>query len=204
MELQDSTIRLSKMIETVIRRCIDPKWRFPGGPNLVALELDVQVLSKLWPYEGIADERIVDYAVYQIYRTRHTLEQRLAWQPHYMFTDYAVDKYRHQFMSEAGKSGINYYINRWLDEYELSRTDLVKMIEEPKPNSLKKYVYMESEEVTKRRFLNTEGGYLLCQRSTTGWAPQSDTCKKCDYQKQCEQATAKRLPELVRLRKESI
>ena len=201
MELQDSTIRLSKMIETVIRRCIDPKWRFPGGPNLVALEL--QVLSKLWPYEGIADERIVDYAVYQIYRTRHTLEQGLAWQPHYMFTDYAVDKYRHQFMSEAGKSGINYYINRWLDEYELSRTDLVKMIEEPKPNSLKKYVYMESEEVTKRRFLNTEGGYLLCQRSTTGWAPLSETCSRCDYNKQCEQETAKRLPELVRLRKEN-
>lgn len=203
MELQDSTIRLSKMIETVIRRCIDPKWRFPEGPNLVALELDVQVLSKLWPYEGIADERIVDYAVYQIYRTRHTLEQGLAWQPHYMFTDYAVDKYRHQFMSEAGKSGINYYINRWLDEYELSRTDLVKMIEEPKPNSLKKYVYMESEEVTKRRFLNTEGGYLLCQRSTTGWAPLSETCSRCDYNKQCEQETAKRLPELVRLRKEN-
>lgn len=203
MELQESTIRLSKMIETVIRRCINPKWRFPGGPNLVALEIDINVLSKLWPYEGIADERVVDYVVYQIYRSRQTIENGI-WNPHYMFTDYAVGKYRHQFMSDEGKSGINYYINRWLDEYELSRGVLVKMIEEPKPNSLRKYVYMESEEVTKKRFLNTECGYLLCQRSTTGWAPLSETCKQCDYNKQCEQATANRLPELVRLRKESI
>ena len=144
MELQERTIRLSKMIETVIRRCIDPKWRFPGGPNLVALEIDINVLSKLWPYEGIADERVVDYVVYQIYRNRQTIENGMSWNPHYMFTNYAVDKYRHQFMSDEGKSGINYYINRWLDEYELSRGALVKMIEEPKPNSLRKYVYMES------------------------------------------------------------
>ena len=204
MELQERTIRLSKMIETVIRRCIDPKWRFPGGPNLVALEIDINVLSKLWPYKGIADERVVDYVVYQIYRNRKTIESGMSWNPHYMFTNYAVNKYRYQFMSDEGKSGINYYINRWLDEYELSRGALVKIIEEPKPNSLRKYVYMESEEVTKKRFLNTECGYLLCQRSTTGWAPLSETCKQCDYNKQCEQATAKRLPELVRLRKESI
>ena len=202
MELQDSTIRLSKMIETVIKRCINPKWRYPGGPNLVTLELDVKVLSKLWPYDGIADERIVDYAVYQIYRSRHALEGGMNWHPHYMFTDYAVDRYRHQFMSENGKSGINYYIDRWLDEYELSRGALVSMIEEPKPNSMRKYVYMESEEVTKMRFLNTEAGYLLCQNSTTGWAPLSETCARCDYNKQCEQATERRLPELVRLRRE--
>ncbi len=204
MELQERTLRLSKMIETVIRRCIDPKWRFPGGPNLVALEVGVEALNKLWPYEGIADDRVVDYLVYQIYRTRENLERGYGWQPNFLFTDYSIEKYRKQFIDDSGKSGMNYYINRWLDESELSRSDLVKMIEEPKPNSMRKYIYMESEEQTKMRFLNTEAGFMLCQRSTTGWAPQSDTCKKCDYQKQCEQATAKRLPELVRLRKESV
>ena len=203
MELQERTIRLSKMIETVIRRCIDPKWRFPGGPNLLVLEQGIGNLSKLWPYEGIADDRIVDYVIYQIYRTRQTFERGYSWQPGFLFSDYSIDKYRKQFLEESGKSGMNYYINQWLDESELSRHDLVKMIEEPKPNSMRKYVYMESEEQTKMRFLNSEMGFMLCQRSTTGWAPQSDTCRKCDYQGQCEKATAKRLPELVRLRKET-
>ncbi len=204
MELQERTIRVSRMIEAVIRRCIKPKYRFPGGPNLIVLENGMKKLSVLWPYEGIADERVVDYLVYQIYRTRETLEKGYGWKPDFLFSDYSLTKYRKQFIDDGGKSGMNYYINQWLDSYELSRGELVKMIEEPKPNSLRKYVYMESEEVTKRRFLNTECGYLLCQRNTTGWAPQSDTCKICDYKKQCEQATGKRLPELVRLRKESI
>lgn len=171
---------------------------------MVALEVGVEALNKLWPYEGIADDRVVDYLVYQIYRTRENLEKGYGWQPNFLFTDYSIEKYRKQFIDDSGKSGMNYYINRWLDESELSRSDLVKMIEEPKPNSMRKYIYMESEEQTKMRFLNSEAGFMLCQRSTTGWAPQSDTCKKCDYQKQCEQATAKRLPELVRLRKESV
>lgn len=202
MELQEKTIRLSKMIETVIRRCINRKWRFPGGPNLIALEVGVKNLQKLWPYEGIADDRIVDYIVYQIYRTRQNFENGYGWQPNFLFTDYSIGKYRKQFIDESGKSGMNYYINQWLDDAELTRGDLVRIIEDPKPNSMRKYVYMESEEQTKKRFLNTEAGFILCQRSTTGWAPLSETCERCEYQKQCEQATEKRLPELVRLRRE--
>ena len=190
------------MIETVIRRCIDPKWRYPGGPNLVLLETGIGALKQLWPYEGIADDRIVDYIVYQIYRTRDTIEQGYNWKPNFLFTSYSIEKYRRQFIDESGKSGMNYYINRWLDDAELTRGDLVKIIEDPKPNSMRKYIYMESEEQTKKRFLNTEVGYMLCQRSTTGWAPLSETCNRCEYKKQCKQATAKRLPELVRLRKE--
>lgn len=190
------------MIETVIRRCIDRKWRFPGGPNLIALEVGVKNLQKLWPYEGIADDRIVDYIVYQVYRTRQNFENGYGWQPNFLFTDYSIDKYRRQFIDESGKSGMNYYINQWLNDAELTSGDLVKIIEDPKPNSMRKYIYMESEEQTKRRFLNTEAGFMLCQRSTTGWAPMSETCGRCEYQEQCEQATEKRLPELVRLRRE--
>lgn len=202
MELQERTIRLSKMIETLIKRCIDSKWKFPGGPNLITLQNDVDSLSRLWSCGDISDGRLVDYIVYHIYRKRESLERGNYWHPHYMFTDYAVEKYKSQFMSDSGKSGMNYYINQWLDEYEISRDFLVKIVEPPKPNNMRKYVYMESEEITKRRFLNTEGGFMLCQRSTTGWTPLSDTCKKCDYNKKCEQATERKFPELVRIRRE--
>ena len=203
MELQETTLRLSKMIEALIQKSLNPKWKFPGGPNLLMLQKDVQVLSKLWAYDGMADDRVVDYVVYQIYRKRDNISKGYGWQVHHMFTDYAVEKYRHQFMSEEGKSGMNYYINQWLDENDLSRQALVKMIEPPKPNSMRKYVYMESEEVTKRRFLNTDAGYILCQRSTTGWSPQSETCMACKFKEQCEMDTERRLPELVRMRRET-
>ena len=119
-----------------------------------------------------------------------------------MFTDFAVEKYRAQFMSEDGKNGMNYYIDQWLDENELSRAQLTAMIADPKPNKMRKYIYMEAEEMTKRRFINTEGGYLLCQSSTTGWSPKSEACGECSYRKRCEEDTERRLPELVRLRRE--
>lgn len=202
MELQDKTVRVSRMIETVIRRCINPKWRYPGGPNLIILQENLKVLAKLWNYDGVADDRVVDYAVYQIYRNRKTLEGGYAWSPRMMFTDFAVEKYRAQFMSEDGKSGMNYYIDQWLDENELSRAQLTAMIADPKPNKMRKYIYMEAEEMTKRRFINTEGGYLLCQSSTTGWSPKSEACGECSYRKRCEEDTERRLPELVRLRRE--
>ena len=204
MELQEGTLRLSRMIETIIRRCFDPKWRFPGGPSLLILENGHKELHKLWPYDGIANDRVVDYVVYQVYRTRRTLENGYSWRPDFLFSDYSIEKYRKQFIDEGAKSGIDYYINQWLDDAELTRADLVRMIEEPKQNGMRKYIYMESEEQTKMRFLNTEAGYLLCQRNTTGWAPLSVACCKCDFNKQCEQLTEKRLPELVRLRKENV
>lgn len=201
MELQETTIRLSKMVETVIKRCISPRWKFPGGPNLLVLQDDIKVLNGIFG-ERVSEERVVDYVVYQIYRNRGTIEKGITWCPHFMFTDYAVDKFKRQFMSETGKSGINYYIDLWLNDGETSREELTAMIEKPRPNQIMKFIYMESEEITKQRFFNTECGYLLCQKSTTGWAPQSAVCNKCDYSKQCEQDTERKFPELVRLRRE--
>ncbi len=191
------------MIEKLIRTCIDPKWKYPGGGQvLITLQQDLETLKEIWPYEGIADERVVDYIVYQVYRVRDTIENHGYWAPHNMFTQYARGKYKAQFMSADGKSGMNYYINQWLYEYEISRGELTKMIEEPRQSPLKQYVFMEADEAVKRRFYNTETGYLLCQKQTTGWAPKSVLCQKCSYQQKCKDETKYRLPELVRIREE--
>lgn len=65
-------------------------------------------------------------------------------------------------------------------------------------------VFMEAEEPFKQRFFNTPEGFPFCQSFTTGWSPLSPSCNVCDYRKKCEETTAKKYPELVRHRKETI
>ena len=190
------------MIETVVKRTIDPKWRFTqSGVAALYLQNGVEQLPALFGVSDIDDERIVDYIVYQIYRYRTSIANG-SWQYTYLFSQAALEKYRNQFLSADGKSGMNYYINQWLDEVELSRGQLTSMIAKPKPDPLKQMVYLASEEPIKRRFLNTEDGLVLCQRATTGWSPLSETCGQCDNWVECGKMTAKKYPELMRYRKE--
>lgn len=190
------------MIETVVKRTIDPKWRFTqSGIAAIYLQNGLQQLPSLFGVLDIDDERIIDYLIYQLYRMRSFIADG-SWQYTWLFSQSAMDKFKKQFLSADGKSGMNYYINQWLDEAELSRSKLTVMIAQPKPNPLRKMVYLASEEPIKRRFLNTEDGLVLCQRSTTGWSPLSETCGRCDYWVECEKMTAKKFPELMRFRKE--
>lgn len=190
------------MIETLVKRTIDPKWKFTqSGVAALYLQNGLNMLPGLFGVAEIDEERIVDYLVYQIYRMRSLIEGG-SWQYNYLFSQSAMDKFRKQFMSADGKSGMNYYINQWLDESELSRAQLLSMIAKPKPNPLRGMVYLESEEPIKLRFLNTSDGLMLCQRSTTGWSPLSDACGRCDNWVECGKMTAKKYPELMRFRKE--
>lgn len=204
MELQEKTIKVRQMIETVIRRTIDPKWRFTqSGMVGVYLEKGLQQLPAVFGMSDIDDERIVDYLVYQIYRSRNFIADG-SWQSTWLFSQSAKDKFKRQFLSVDGKAGMNYYINQWLDEAELSRGYLTSLITKPKPNPLKNMIYLESEEPLKKRFFNTETGLAFCQSSTTGWSPLSVTCGQCDYRVQCEEMTANKYPELMRFRKEEV
>ncbi|MBD5323844.1 MAG: hypothetical protein HDS02_03290 [Bacteroides sp.] len=185
-----------------MKRTIDPKWRFTqSGVAALYLQNGVEQLPALFGVSDIDDERIVDYIVYQIYRYRTSIANG-SWQYTYLFSQAALEKYRNQFLSADGKSGMNYYINQWLDEVELSRGQLTSMIAKPKPDPLKQMVYLASEEPIKRRFLNTEDGLVLCQRATTGWSPLSEACGQCDNWVECGKMTAKKYPELMRYRKE--
>lgn len=190
------------MIEVLVKRTIDPKWKFTqSGVAALYLQSGMEQLPALFGVTVIDEERIVDYIVYQIYRMRSMIEEG-RWQYSYLFSHSAMDKYRKQFMSASGKSGINYYIDQWLDEAELTRGALLAMIAKQKPSPLKNMVYLESEEPIKQRFLNTPDGLAMCQRFTTGWSPMSRTCGICENWQECGKMTAKKYPELMRFRKE--
>lgn len=202
MELQEKTSKVALMIRKVINACINDKWKFSGGQSeLLALQADLSSLTPIWKAESVDDNRIVDYIIYQLYRSRTSVCGGRYWCVHFMFTDYAKNKYISQFQTRDGKSGIKYYIELWLSEHGFSYASLVKMIAVRPCSPNKQMVYMESDEGMKKRFFNTDSGYLLCQRNTTGWAPLSVTCQKCKYQSTCEMETEKRFPELVRYRR---
>ncbi len=190
------------MIQTLIQKTIDPKWKFTqSGQVAMYLQNGLQRLPTLFGFSDIDDERIIDYIVYQIYRSRTAIAEG-SWQHTWLFSQSAMEKFKKQFMSVDGKSGMNYYINQWLDKAGLSRGELTAMIVKPKPNPLRSMVYLPSEEPIKRRFLNTLDGLTLCQSSTTGWSPLSDACGRCDNWVECGKMTAEKYPELMRFRKE--
>lgn len=187
---------------TRILRRIDPKWR-PVN-EAMAVQYFQEGLAKLPLLFGISamdDGRIVDYVVYQLYRSRSAVAEG-RWRYTWLFSQNALDKYRKQFIDEDGKSGVNYYIDQWLGEAELPRRLLAEMIADPKEHPLWKMVHLVSEEPIKRRFLNTADGLALCQCATTGWSPLSETCGQCDNWVECGKMTARKYPELMRLRKE--
>lgn len=190
------------MIQTLIQKTIDPKWKFTqSGQVALYLQNGLGRLPALFGISDIDDERIVDYIVYQAYRMRSAIQEG-SWQTTWLFSQSALEKFKKQFMSADGKSGMNYYINQWLEEADLSRGALTAMITKQKPNPLRNMVYLPSEEPIKKRFLNTPDGLVLCQNSTTGWSPLSETCGRCDNRVECERLTATKYPELMRFRKE--
>lgn len=200
MELQKQAIRVLSAINKVIVELVGEKFKLPQ--NGISLQMTIEGVErlnkKLFPYSNMADERIVDFIVYSLYLKRNTQYRFTVSQ---IFSEGLMRKYQKQFVSADGKSGMNYYINEWLNEGDLSRSQLTKMIEKPKPHKMSKFIYMESEELIKKRFFNTDMGYMLCQCSTTGWSPRSQYCNKCKNVEQCIMTTEQKYPELVRLRK---
>lgn len=199
MESRVKALKVRDMVNKVILTLIGKQYKIPDGNlNIPTFEDGIKRINeRLYPYSRMADERIVDYVVYYLYLKR---APKYHFTEHDMFGDWAIEKYRRQFMSEEGKSGINYYIDQWLDEGDLNRGMLTSMIAEPQKSKLLGLVYMPSEELIKRRFYNTENGLLLCQQSTTGFAPRSEACRECKNVDECKFQTKKRFPELFRLR----
>ena len=190
------------MLTVLIKQTISEEWRFPLGrySEVVVLE-GLLRLEKLFG-KDYANDRIVDFVVYQIYRFRDVMKGN-DWKLTWCFSENAVAKYKAQFMTKNGKSGMNYYIDLWLSEHELSREQLAKMVEEKKVNPFKKFVYIESEDAVKGRFHNTEVGFVLCQQATTGWSPKSPLCCSCNSKEKCIAATKEKYPELTRIRMKS-
>jgi len=198
-EIKQKKIEKIKKAFTRLAKVVDPLWAMPGGgqPTIFVYH-GLDYMKRQYFPNGLADDRIIDFLIYQVYRYRES--QRLDYR--WCFSQQAVDKYYAQFCGGGKGRGMTYYINLWLQENQVTRNQLVEMIADSKENPFLQYLYLHSEEICKQRFLNTEVGYMMCQNNTTGWSPLSETCKQCKFTEQCTNDSERKYPEIIRLRKE--
>ena len=175
----------------IVTRLVNKTFRFSqGGKTTRTISKFLDEFEK--EYGTITKERLVDFCIC----TAHIYRVREKWTIQQVFGPTSLSRFK------ESKQGKVYYEDKWLSEGQLTREYLYNLIADRKEHPQAKYIHVLSEEGTKRRLLNQRVGYLLCQTSTLGWSPVSETCKQCDFQQECENETQRKYPELYRIRLE--
>lgn len=195
----DREERLAKRIKTVyteiMKRLVDPAFSFPeGGKINRQLFQFVQEFTQTCGGE-FNTARLVDYCVFQIHKNRNAPYQRNLAPKTFGAT--AFQKY----LSMSSKQK-KYMEDQWLSEAQLTRAYLNSLICNKEEHPQKKFIYMPSEEGTKKRCINTDIGFVICSTSTLMWSPFSPTCQMCKQADMCKKETANKYPELYRIRLE--
>jgi hypothetical protein len=188
MEKEKSIKQLTTVYTKIMNELADPCFRFSED------EATTEILSKFLDlfentYNAVTEERLVDFCVSTAYTYRRG-QQRTIQQ---MFSLSALKRVCNN------KRGRIHYEDKWLSGKGLSREYLINLIA-PKENSLARFFYMPSEELTKRRLLNLEVGYFICQIATLGWSPASSCCAECVFVDKCKETTQRKLPDLYQIR----
>lgn len=173
----------------IINKLVDPAFAFSkGGATTKLIRTFLNRLEK--EFGAITCERLVDFCVCAGYNFR----SRIPIPVTQVFGPKSILRLKEQ------TRGQKFYQNQWLEAVGLSREALVNLIKERKEHPQAKFIYVQSEEFTKKRQLNQKIGYMICQTSTLGWSPLSDACKGCSYAAKCQKETERKYPEIFRLR----
>lgn len=192
MEYEKQLRQTATVFTAIVQKTIDPAFRLSmGGVNKRALTAWLQRFEAT--YGSIIPERLVDFCVMIAHRYKGVQFMRIPQM-------FSLETFAH---FDGRGRGVRYYETQWLQEHGLSKQDLLRLIVGHSEHPHAKYIYMDSEEYTKKRKLNQKVGFALCQTSTLGWSPLSVTCQKCDFTEACMKETKKKYPELYRLRIEN-
>ena len=104
MELKEKCSKIQKMIVTTVQILIKRGWKLPGGQTVLpVIERGLERMKSLYPYSEMADERIVDFVVYQLYRYRDIIgDYEKGWHMAGCFSDNAVGKVNTQDIDAGG------------------------------------------------------------------------------------------------------
>jgi len=173
----------------IVTRLVDRTFRFSqGGKTTGTVSKFLSEFEK--EYGKVTKERLVDFCICTAYAYRG----REQWTSQQVFGNASLKRFR------EAKRGARYYEDKWLAEALLTRDYLYNLITDKREHPQAKYIYVSSEESTKKRLLNKKAGYLLCQTSTLGWSPASQSCVQCRFAEECMRETQRKYPELYRIR----
>lgn len=191
MDTEDCIKKFVKVYQAITRRVYNNGYQIPGGGRTHDF-MSRFVNKMIGIYGDLSDERIVDYCVSLLHYRRNMKNFSFKM----VFGPTSVDKYL------GFKDGKKHFENKWLDENGFSRSQLLSIISIQKDHPHSKYIYVEAEDVTKRRAIKLGLIPMLCARTTTMWTPFSPVCRSCGSSRECEIETERLFPELTRLRRE--
>ena len=190
MENEKLLIRQTIAVCTeIIKKLVAPAFKFPKGPatNKYLTKFLIQLEQE---FGSVTCDRLVDACITGVYIIRNFN----SWSVKQVFNNSTIQRLK------ENKRGLVFYQDQWLASAGLSRGSLIGLIQDRKEHPLAKYLYIRSEESTKKRQLNLNPGYLICQLSTLGWSPLSPSCKQCRFISKCQKETERKYPEIYRLR----
>lgn len=180
------------MFTEIARKLLNPSFKFSGGGATErTLTNFIDLMEK--EFGVVTAERIVDFCICAAYAFRNTNQ----WTVKQIFGKASIKRLKEK------KHGTEYYEDQWLEEASLNRQDLIAMVADRSTHPQAKYIYVASEEATKKRLLNMDVGYIRCQSSTLGWSPLSESCNQCRFVNLCKKETQRKYPELYRIRIEN-
>lgn len=189
MEKEKLTKQTATVFTAIINKLVDPTYRFPkGGATARTFASFLNRMEQ--EFGAITCERLVDICVTGAY----TYRERNQWTLKQVFGPSTIKRVKEQ------KRGQLFYQDQWLESAGLTRSALVNMIKDRREHPLAKFIYIQSEEATKKRQLNLKSGYFICQISTLGWSPDSEACQQCVFTDDCKHETERKYPEIYRLR----
>lgn len=184
--------KAEKVFTFLYREGVSSSFRFPKGYGANILNSFADDLLKR--ENGMVSLGIVvDYCIHQAHLWRDADRWKnfsISW----AFGKKGVDRFYN------AKRGVRYYQDIWLKENNWSRDELKCKFVEFKEHPLKKFIYIDAEETTKKKMLNSDAGLALCITTTSLFSPKSNACNECRFNSQCEQILKTSNPELHRLR----
>lgn len=194
MEKKEWAESVCRVFERLVRDTLWGDFTFPaGGRSVRLLEACFDRLEK--KVITVSGERLADFCICQVYTiSGFEASYRKRWDVSHSFGQKAVSRFL-----QTGKQR-RFYEDKWLKSFGISRTDIYTLAERRKRHPFTRFVFPEYEEVTKRRLLSSETGYLICGNSTLLWTPFSPSCQRCRHAASCRLRTAAQYPELYRLR----
>lgn len=182
-----------KVFTQIVTNLINPSFRFKNGG--APIRVVTQALTKLEAkYGNLSRERIVDYCVSSAYPFKN---RGTEWTINQAFGTKSIQRFNTD-------KGLRFYENKWLASANMTREDLLALVIDRSQHPQARYIYLPMEEATKNRMLNKRTGYLICQSSTLGWSPESESCSRCMFVEECKIETENKFPEIYRLRIENV